>query len=53
VPALLRLYPATGNVEEALLAAFDMGWQRITSAAEKIYRRGPRAFYTLTASDFA
>lgn len=50
--ALQRLQPGTLFEEAALLNAFDSHRDVICAAAVKIYARGRRGSYDLTASDF-
>jgi hypothetical protein len=51
--ALLKLMPATGPAEAAILAAFDKARGRILEAAARVYTpRQRRSFYVLSAADF-
>ena len=51
--ALLKLAPATGAAESAILAAFDKARERILEVAGRIYTpRQRRSFYVLSAADF-
>jgi uncharacterized protein DUF1488 len=49
--ALCRIDPTTGRDEFGLLNAFDLYRDRICQAAGRVYSRGSRGSYTLTASD--
>ncbi len=50
--AFKRISPGTGQNEAALLTAFDRNRDQILKAAGKLYSRGRKGSYTLTASDF-
>jgi hypothetical protein len=51
--ALLKLMPATGAAESALLAAFDKARDRIIEVAMRAYLpRQQSRFYILSAADF-
>jgi hypothetical protein len=51
--ALLKLAPATGSAEAAILSAFDKVRERILEAAARIYApKQRRSFYVLSAADF-
>ena len=50
--AFKRISPGTGQNEAALLTAFDHNRDQILKAAGKLYSRGRKGSYTLTASDF-
>jgi hypothetical protein len=51
--ALLKLMPATGAAEAAILAAFDKAWDRIVEVAMRTYMpRQQSRFYVLSAGDF-
>ena len=50
--ALKRISPGTRPSEPALLTAFDRNRDRILEVAGKVYSRGRRDSYTLTALDF-
>jgi hypothetical protein len=51
--AIFKLFPATRNAEDGILAAFDAGRARVTEAAQRVYRpHQRRSFYVLAAGDF-
>ena len=50
--ALKRISPRTGQTEAAVLTAFDRNRDQILKAAGKLYSRGRKGSYALTASDF-
>lgn len=50
--ALRRIEPDMPNDEASLLKVFDRNRQLICEAAAKIYLRGKRGSYELTANDF-
>lgn len=50
--ALRRLAPGTPSDEDQLLNAFDSNRDVICAAAAKVYARGNKGSYELTASDF-
>ena len=50
--ALRRLQPGISPDEESLLQAFDSHCEQIRAAAAKVYKRGNKGSYDLTASDF-
>jgi Protein of unknown function (DUF1488) len=50
--AFKQITPGTRQSEAALLTAFDHNRDRILKVASKVYSRGRRSSYTLTASDF-
>jgi len=50
--AFKRTTPGTRQSEAALLTAFDRNRDQILEVASKVYSRGRRSSYTLTASDF-
>lgn len=52
VGAFKQINAGAGRSEAALLAAFDRNRDKILEVAAKVYSRGRRSSYTLTASDF-
>jgi hypothetical protein len=50
--ALLRIQPNLQLGEAGLLGAFDKNLDRIHAAAARIYSRGRKGSYDLTATDF-
>jgi hypothetical protein len=50
--ALKRISPGTRQSEAAFLTAFDRNREHILEVASKVYSRGRKGSYTLTASDF-
>ena len=50
--ALRKLSPHTSEEEAGYLETFDAALARIHQAALKVYSRGKRSTYTLTATDF-
>ena len=50
--ALKRIQPDMQFEEVAILSAFDANRALIYAAAAKIYSRGPRGSYDITATDF-
>jgi hypothetical protein len=50
--ALKRIHPDARLDEDGLLTAFDANRERIQAAAVKVYQRGHKGSYELTASDF-
>jgi hypothetical protein len=50
--ALKRLQPNMGYDEASVLRAFDDNRAAIHTAAVKAYRREPKGFYELRATDF-
>lgn len=51
--ALLKLMPATGSAEAAILAAFDTARDRILEAAGRAYTpRQRQSFYVLSTANF-
>lgn len=52
VGALRKLRPQTSNAETGYLEAFDAARDRILDTACKVYSRGRKDAYLLSASDF-
>lgn len=50
--ALRRLSPAVSDDEASLLRAFDGNRTRIQHVASRVYSRGRRSYFRLSASDF-
>jgi uncharacterized protein DUF1488 len=50
--ALARIQPGIRPDESGFLSAFDANRDRICAAAAKIYKRGSRGSYDLSASSF-
>ncbi len=50
--ALKRIHPEVRSSEDELLAAFDLNRDLIYATAAKVYARGRRGSYDLTAEDF-
>lgn len=50
--ALCKLVPQTGSLEADCLGTFDAARERILDAARRVYTRGRRGPYLLSAADF-
>ena len=50
--ALKRMQPDARPDEDGLLTTFDANRERIQAAAVKVYQRGRKGSYELSASDF-
>lgn len=52
VEALMKIQPVLNSDEASVLRAFDVNRDQIYAAAAKLYARGPKGSYDLSAANF-